>query len=451
MTGTFHSLPRRHGAFDLEADQIGGDIHALAAEIYPFGRSITGNGVRQTLARLGQHIKLEVREVPTGTPVFDWTIPREWNIRDAWIKDPSGRRIVDVAASNLHVVGYSIPIDSQMTLAELRPHLHSLPEEPNAVPFRTSYWTEDWGFCLPHAELQQLTDGVYDVRIDSTLRDGFLTYGEYLHQGSTAEEVLLSAHICHPSQANDNCSGLALLTLLAARLAGMQTRLSYRFLFAPATIGALAWLAQNETILSRIKHGLVVSCVGDGGGPTYKCSRRGEAMIDRVMIHVLNQETHGGRAPRIMDFTPFGQDERQFCAPGFNLPVGLFQRSPPGAFAGSRTSLDDLDLIKPEHLGHSFNVLARVLKVLEHDRKLVNLAPKGEPQLGRRGFNEEINGGHRDSQRNQAMLWLLNFCDGQSSVLEIAERSGMAFAVLHEAALDLEANGLLLTLAPPVH
>ena len=448
MIGTYHSLLRRQAAFDLEVDDIGHDIHALAAEIFPFCRSITGNGVRQTLARLGEHIDLEVHEVSTGTPVFDWTVPREWNIRDAWIKDPRGRRIVDFADSSLHVVGYSIPIDAQLTLAELRPHLFALRDLPLAVPYRTSFWSENWGFCLSHAVLQGLVDGIYDVRIDSSLKDGSLTYGEYLHQGATPEEVLLSAHTCRPAQANDNCSGMALLTLLAARLAGQQTRLSYRFLFTPGTIGALAWLARNETRLAHVQHGLVVACVGDGGDPTYKRSRRGGTMIDRAMAHVLEHESRNDRPARVVDFSPFGHAERQFCAPGFNLPVGSFERSPAGTFAGADSSADDLDLIKPEHLGSSFNIIARALRILEHDRKLINVVPKGEPHLSRRGLTD-VGGGQQASERSQAMHWLLNFCDGQYSLLEIAERSGMAFAALHEAARDLEAGGLLLALASP--
>src|SRR5215813_11181145 len=242
---------------------IGEDIFALAAKIFPICRSITGNGVRQTLREIGAHIALEIREVPTGTQVFDWTVPREWNIRDAYIKDSSGRKVVDFAQSSLHVMSYSVPVRKRMSLAELKPHVHTLPEQPDLIPYRTSYYAENWAFCMSHRQLEALRDETYEVLIDSSLSDGHLTYGEYLHRGETQDEFLLSAHVCHPSLANDNCSGIALLTQLAKRMAGQRTRYSYRFLFAPGTIGAITWLARNESRVDRIKHGLVVSMLGD--------------------------------------------------------------------------------------------------------------------------------------------------------------------------------------------
>ncbi len=295
---------------------LGDEIYALAAELYPICRSITGDGVRRTLQILGRAIDLQISEVPTGTPVFDWTVPREWTIRDAYIKNESGERVVDFREHSLHVLNYSAPVRERLPLADLKPHIHTLPDQPDLIPYRTSYYAERWGFCMAHNRLAALPDGEYEAVIDASLTDGYLTYGEYLHRGETEDEFLLSAHICHPSLANDNCSGLALLTLLAKSMAGLRTRLSYRFIFAPGTIGAITWLARNEANVGRIKHGLTVSCVGDGGGPTYKKSRRGDAMIDRAMLHVLK---HAAPSPDIIDFFPYGYDERQYCSPGFNL------------------------------------------------------------------------------------------------------------------------------------
>lgn len=424
--------------------RIGEEIYTLAAEIFPICRSITGNGVRETLGVLGRLIDIDVHEVPTGTPAFDWTVPREWNIRDAYISDAAGRKIVDLASSNLHVMSYSTPVRARMDLAELEPHLHSLPDQPDVIPYRTSYYSEAWGFCLPHRQLAALPEGTYEVVIDSTLEDGFLTYAEHLHRGESEDEVLLSAHICHPSLANDNCSGLALLTHLARRLAGTRTRYSYRFLFAPGSIGALTWLSRNEGRVDRIKHGLVLSCVGDGGGPTYKRSRRGDAEIDRAMAHVL---THlagcSGRQPVILDFSPYGYDERQYCSPGFDLPVGLFQRSRFGAFPEYHTSADNLDFIAPEHLEASYRIVASLIDVLEDNIAFRNTSPKGEPQLGRRGLYGAIGGGRNAAAGNMAMLWVLNLADGRHSLLDIADRADLPFAAIRDAAAALLQHRLL--------
>ena len=321
-------------------EDIGEQIFALAAKIYPICRSITGNGVRETLREIGQHMPLDIHEVATGTKVFDWVVPREWNIRDAYIKKTCGDKIVDFYKSNLHVMGYSVPVRARMTLADLKKHLHTLPEQPNLIPYRTSYYAENWGFCIAHSQLESLLDETYEVFIDSSLESGSMTYGEYLHKGVSEDEFLLSAHVCHPSLANDNCSGLAMLAHLANRMRGIKTRYSYRFLFAPGTIGAITWLARNEDRCQRIKHGLVISMVGDGGGPTYKKSRRGNAKIDRAVAHVFR---HSGLTPTILDFFPYGYDERQYCSPGFNLPVGLFQRSKFGEIPEYHTSADNLE------------------------------------------------------------------------------------------------------------
>jgi aminopeptidase-like protein len=419
---------------------VGEDIYGIAAELYPICRSITGDGVRATLARLRRHIDLDMHEVPTGTPAFDWTVPREWSIRDAYVKDAHGRKVIDWSQSNLHVVSYSTPVRAHMSLAELRPHLHSLPEQPDLIPYRTSYYSEAWGFCLAHRQLEALQEGTYEVVIDSTLKDGSLTYGERLHRGESGDEVLLSAHICHPSLANDNCSGLALLTQLAKSLAARRTRYSYRFLFAPGSIGALTWLSRNEDKLCRIKHGLILSCVGDAGSPTYKRSRQGTAEIDRAMAHVLK---HSGHRSTLLDFSPYGYDERQYCSPAFNLPVGLLQRSRFGTFPEYHTSADNLDFIAPAHLESSFRIVSSVIDVLEANRMFRNTSPKGEPQLGRRGLYGSIGGDRHAAAGNMAMLWVLNLSDGGHTLLDIADRADLPFAVVREAADALHRHGLL--------
>jgi aminopeptidase-like protein len=424
----------------LGATPKGEEIYALAARLYPICRSITGSGVRQTLQILGRALDLQITEVPTGTPVFDWTVPREWTIRDAYIKNEAGERVVDFQAHSLHVLNYSAPVRTRLPLAELKPHIHTLPDQPDLIPYRTSYYAERWGFCVAHDRLAALPDGIYEAVIDASLADGHLTYGEHLHRGETEDEFLLSAHICHPSLANDNCSGLALLTLLAKSMAGVKTRLSYRFIFAPGTIGAITWLARNESNVGRIKHGLTVSCVGDGGGPTYKKSRRGDATIDRVMTHVLRA---AAPSPDIIDFFPYGYDERQYCSPGFNLPVGMFQRSRFGTFPQYHTSADNLDFIRPEHLAASFNMIAAAIEIIEHDRRYINLSPKCEPQLGRRGLYGAIGGDKDAAAKNMAMLWVLNLSDGEHSLLDIAERAALPFATIRATAKLLEDHGLL--------
>jgi len=424
----------------LVTEDIGEEIFAFVAEIYPICRSITGRGVRETLRAIGAHIKLEVHEVPTGTAVFDWVIPREWNIRDAYIKNERGEKVLDFAQSNLHVMSYSVPVQQRISLAQLKQHVYTLPDQPDLIPYRTSYYAEDWAFCMPHRLLESLRDETYEVFIDSSLTDGYLTYGEYRHHGETEEEFLLSAHVCHPSLANDNCSGVALLTHLAKRMAGLRTRYSYRFLFAPGTIGAITWLARNEEHSQRIKHGLIVSMVGDGGGPTYKKSRRGSTTIDRAVVHTIR---HSGLTPTVLDFSPYGYDERQYCSPGFNLPVGLFQRSKFGEIPEYHTSADNLDFIAPNHLALSYRLIAETLDVVENDAVYCSTMPKCEPQLGRRGLYGMVGGDKNAAAANMAMLWILNLSDGMHSLLDIAERANLPFAVIRRTAQLLQHNGLL--------
>jgi aminopeptidase-like protein len=420
----------------------GEELYKLVAELYPICRSITGNGVRRTLEIVDRELGggLEVSEVPSGTQVLDWTVPREWNVRDAWVADPSGRRVIDFQASNLHLVSYSVPVRATVSLAELKQHLFTLPDQPDWVPYRTSYYAERWGFCASQRLVDGLPEGDYEVCVDSTLADGHLTYGEHLVRGRTDEEVLVSCHVCHPSLANDNLSGIAVATGLARLLAQGRPRYSYRFLFIPGTIGSITWLARNEDRLGRVRHGLVLSGVGDPGGFTYKRSRRGDAEIDRAVTHVL---ARSGRPHRVVDFSPYGYDERQFCSPGFDLPVGRLSRTEFATYPEYHTSADNLDLVAPAQLQESLELAFQVTQVLEGNRRYVNLSPKGEPQLGRRGLYGQIGGRSDAEERQMAMLWVLNQSDGTHSLLDVAERSGVPFALLAEVAADLEAAGLL--------
>jgi aminopeptidase-like protein len=413
-------------------------MHALVAELYPICRSITGRGFRQTLRRLQEEIPLEVHEVPSGTRVLDWTVPKEWNIRDAYIKNSRGERVVDFRASNLHVVSYSVPVRRTMTLAELRPHLHSLPDHPDWIPYRTSYYQEDWGFCVTHRQLLSLPDDEYDVCIDSSLASGHLTYGEYYLPGERSDEILISCHACHPSLANDNLSGIAVSVFLAAELLGTRPRHSYRFLFVPGTIGPITWLALNEERLHRISHGLVLTLLGGPGGFVYKRSRRGDAHVDRAAAHVLP-----GRG-ELRDFDPYGYDERQYCSPGFDLPVGRLTRTPHGEFPEYHTSADDLSLVEPARLQEALGVVREIVRLLEDNGSYRNLSPKGEPQLGRRGLYGSLGGGGEGREREEALLWVLSFSDGQHTLLDIAERSGLPFSAVRAAA-DALVDARLLT------
>jgi aminopeptidase-like protein len=322
MTVNAVSLRPGSSSRGLEAESqqaIGGEIFRLMEELYPICRSITGAGQRETLKILRRHIDLTVHEVASGTQVFDWTVPKEWNIRGAYIKNSSGKKIVDFARSNLHVVSYSTPVHRRMSLAALKPHLFTVPEHPDWIPYRTSYYREDWGFCLSHRKFLEMKEGEYEVCIDASLENGALSYGEYVLPGERPEEMLISTHICHPSLANDNLSGIGIATMLARHLSAAQRRYSYRFLFTPGSIGSIAWLCRNENRAGLIRAGLVLACLGDAGGFTYKKSRRGDTLIDRVVPLVLRD---AGSGCEVEPFSPFGYDERQFCSPGFNQPVG---------------------------------------------------------------------------------------------------------------------------------
>jgi len=412
----------------------------LIEALFPICRSITGNGVRQSLKILQDIIPLEIVEVPTGTTVLDWSVPREWNVKDAFIKDASGNRVVDFQKNNLHVLNYSLPVNRSMSLSELKSHLFSLPAQPDLIPYRTSYYDESWGFCLAHSQLEALDDGDYEVVIDSSLDDGSLSYGECYLPGKSQQEILISTHICHPSLCNDNLSGIAVATFLADSLQGQENNYSYRFLFLPVTIGAITWLARNEDKLKNIRHGLVASNLADGGGFTYKRSRSGNAGIDRVTEYVLRT---AGVQYEVRDFVPYGYDERQYGSPGFDLPVGSLSRTPYGEYPEYHTSADNLSFISHENLQQSLDIYKKIAATLEDSRYFRNLLPKGEPQLGKRGLYKKV-GGETDQKEGQmAMLWVLNKSDGHNSLLDIAELSGIDIGIVTETAQNLQVKGLL--------
>lgn len=425
----------------LDGERIGREMHALMARLYPICRSMTGDGVRQTLAIIKEYVPLTIREVPSGTRVFDWTVPREWNIRDAYVKNPKGEKVVDFKQSNLHIVNFSSPVHERMDLNQLKSHIFTLPDQPDWIPYRTSFFKDSWGFCMSHNQMMALEPGQYEVSVDSSLEDGHLTYGELLIKGRSTDEVLISTHICHPSLCNDNLSGISVATMLAKSLAAVELRFSYKFIFIPTTIGSITWLSQNEDNISRIKHGLVLACLGDSGKSTYKKSRRGDAEIDRAVIHVLK---HSGKDFGVNDFIPYGYDERQFCSPAFNLPMGCLTRTPNGVFPEYHTSADNLDFVLPACLADSFSKCLAAISIIEGNCLFTSLNPKCEPQLGRRGIYRPYAEQKKDGgKREMAMLWVLNLSDGKHSLLDIAEKSGLNFDVVQEASDILLRHDLL--------
>ena len=424
----------------FQEENFGQKMHALIAKLYPICRSITGNGVRETLHIISQYIPLIIHEVPTGTTVFDWTVPKEWNVRDAYIKNGLGQKVIDFQESNLHLVSYSVPIKKRMLLTELKDHLFTLPDRPGWIPYRTTYYKEDWGFCLSHNQLLEFKDEEYEVCIDTSLTAGSLTYGEYYLPGATEDEVLISCHICHPSLCNDNLSGISLATYLAKYLSVLSLRYSYRFLFIPGTIGAITWLSLNENRVFRIKHGLVVAGVGDSGRITYKKSRRGDAEIDRAVIQALKESEEDYE---IIDFFPYGYDERQYCSPGFNLPVGCLMRTPYSRYSEYHTSADNLDFVKPEFLEGSLLKYLEVLNIIENNRRYLNQYPKCEPQLGKRKLYDGMEGKKKQVVDPLAMLWVLNMSDADHSLLDIVMLGQLKFGEVQLAAQALLEKNLL--------
>lgn len=421
------------------SSSIGKELLDFAAELYPICRSITGNGLRETLRRVQRRIPLKIHEVRTGTRIFDWEVPLEWNIDSASVRGPDGRTAVDFRNHNLHVVNYSEPIDTELDLEELRRHLHVHANNPDWIPYRTSYYTRNWGFCLTRRQLESLPRGRYRVVVTSRLAPGSLSYGEYRLRGASRDEVLLFTHACHPSLANDNTTGIAVATRLAAWLAESPRRFTYRIVFAPGTIGSLCWLKRNERGLDRVRHGLVIGLLGDSAPLTYKQSRRGIAEIDAIARQVL-----GELAPdtRFIPFEPYGYDERQLCSPGFDLPVGRLTRSVNDGYPQYHSSADDLGLLSSDALARSFEACQHLIEAIEGNRRYINLSPKGEPRLGKRGLYGAV-GGQSPIAREMAMLWVLSQSDGTQSLLDIAGRSKLPFSAIRSAATALEQAKLL--------
>ena len=426
-----------------------GTEHELSTHVealFPLCRSITGQGLRDTLRYIAGRIPIELREISSGTPVLDWEIPKEWVVRSATIRSMDGRAILDFADNNLHLVQYSVPVDRVIPRDELDRHLHSLPEKPDLIPYRTGYYADTWGFCLSHRSRLAMTDKEYRVKVDTCLVSGSLSYGECVLAGQEPGEFLVSVHCCHPSLANDNLSAIAVAIEFARTLLRRPTRRwTVRFLFIPGTIGAITWLAANRDAACRVALGLVLSCLGDDAPPTYKRSRRGNAPIDRYASHVLTQRGHAGR---VLGFAPYGYDERQYCSPGFDLPVGCLMRSPNGTFPEYHTSADNLSFVRAEAMADSLATLLRIFDLAEADETWINTQPYGEPQLGRRGLYSMIGGqsspGATSATFDQlTLLWVLNLCDGRHSLLDIAERSGKPFAAVAAAAGALHEVGLL--------
>jgi len=425
----------------LDYNEIGHQMYDLIFELYPICRSLTGDGVRETLEIIKSIIPINNQEIPTDTKVYDWTIPREWNIKDAYIKNSNGERVVDFRKTNLHVVSYSVPVKKRLTFEEMKDHLYTIPEHPDWIPYRHTYYKEDWGFCLSHKQFLSLErEKTYDVLIDSSLLDGFLTLGECYLKGESEDEILISTHICHPSLCNDNLSGIAVAVFLAKYLSSIKRKHSFRIIFAPTTIGSITWLALNEPNISNVKHGLVLANLGDSGGLTYKRSRQNTAEIDKAAENISN---HCPGKNKVISFSPFGYDERQYCSPGFNLPVGTLMRTPHGQYPEYHTSADNLELIKPHSLRGSLFRCIEIINILEKNNRFLNMSPNGEPQLGRRGLYKSIQTNSSPKTAQMAVLWVLNLSDGNHSLLDIAERADMSFVEISKAAHTLIQTGLL--------
>ena len=410
--------------------------------LWPICRSITGPGFRDSLAILSELMPMKRLRFATGQKVLDWIVPREWSVRDAYLVDPNGEKRAMFHKNNLHLVSYSIPFKRRLTLAELRPHLHSLPEQPSAIPYLTSYYKDDWGFCLTHNELKSLPEGVYEVFIDTQLTAGAVELGEAMIRGESKDEILFSSYLCHPSMANNELSGPLVLAFLYQRIQALpRRRYTYRFVIAPETIGSICYLSKYGTHLKkRLRAGYQITCAGDRGKFTYKRSRRGNSLADRAACEVLKTEG----AHHIVAFDPaIGSDERQYCSPGFDLPVGLLMRTMYATYPEYHTSLDNKSFISFTSLRGILDAYLNIVMALENNIVYKNTVLYGEPQLGRRGLYPALGSRKTMDEKVSAMLWVLNLADGTRDLLAIAEESGLPMKRLVGAAEDLYRAGLL--------
>lgn len=421
-------------------------IAEYLARLFPITRSITGEGNRQTLGILKELIPLETVEYPTGQPVYDWVVPKEWRIRDAWIKNSRGCKIVDLKQSNLHVAGYSVPVRARMRLAALKDHLHYLPELPSAIPYRTSYYEENWGFCLSYASFMKhfRDDETYDVCIDSDLFDGAMSIGELIVPGDSEKEILVSTYICHPSMANDNLSGVILTALLAKEVAKSRRNFSYRFVFVPETIGAIAYCANNEAAMKRIDAGFVITTVGGSGAIGYKPSIDDRHPVNRIIEQTLKE--HDIACLRY-PFLPLGSDERQYSSPGFRINVASITKDKYYTYPYYHTSLDNLDFVKPEHINECLNLYLCAIEKLDRNRVYRNRFPNGEINLKKYGLHQPV-GAIRDAAADDLspadlLLMLLIYCDGRQSLLDISEKAAIPIETLFEAAEKLRRKEIL--------
>jgi len=418
-----------------------GEMYELVKKLFPFTRSITGDGVRYTLERIQKRLpKLEIREVPSGTSAFDWTVPPEWNVREAYIADSSGNRIVDFAENNLHVIGYSTSVDKEVTLGALKEHLHSIPSQPDAIPFVTSFYERRWGFCVRHNTLTALEPGTYHVYIDADLEPGHLTYGELALPGEMSDEILLSTYVCHPSLANDNLSGPVVTTFLAEWLRELgNRRYTYRILYIPETIGSIVYLSRNlKKLKNHVVAGFVLTCVGDDRTFSFLPSRRGDTLADRVARFILNERVD---AYDEYAFTKRGSDERQYCSPGVDLPVVSIMRSKYGEYPEYHTSNDDLSLVKPEGLGKSYEIHRRCMEILEANRIYRTQQPC-EPQLSERGLYPTL-GAKKKDQSIHDLLDVYMYADGEHDLIDIANTLGLSSAVCESMLDTLVQEGLI--------
>lgn len=418
---------------------IGHQMHHLMAKAFPICRSITGDGVRETLRIISDIIPLQVHEVPTGTKAFDWSVPKEWNIRDAFIADENGNKIIDFKTNNLHVVGYSVPVDKWIPLSELQEYLHSLPEQPNAIPYVTSYYKERWGFCISHDNRLKLKDAKYHVFIDSTLEDGNLTYGEYIIKGETEQEVFLSTYICHPSMANNELSGPVMTAFIGKWLASQPRRYTYRIIFVPETIGSITYLSRHlEELKQKVLVGFNISCIGDDRSYSYVASRYERSLADRVASNVLSMKYPGFTKYSFLDR---GSDERQYCSPGVDLPLVTLSRSKYGTYPEYHTSLDNLEFVTPEGLDGGYKMLRDCLYVIENN-KTYKVSCYGEPQLGKRGLYPNLST-KKSGASVETMMDFIAYADGTNDLIEISNIIGKPVCEIVPVAKRLVESELL--------